>query len=96
MLLPCPWCGHRNVSEFGYVGEKVSRPDPATTDATQWREYLYLRTNPRGWTVERWYHRAGCRRYVEVERDTVSNQVRQAATGGTPAAADRRPELGTE
>jgi sarcosine oxidase delta subunit len=28
MLLPCPFCGVRNVGEFRYAGEAKSRPDP--------------------------------------------------------------------
>jgi sarcosine oxidase subunit delta len=76
MLVPCPWCGPRDAGEFGYVGEVVPRPDPARTTAAEWRDYLYLRRNPAGWTLERWYHRMGCRRYFIVERDTVTHEIR--------------------
>src|SRR6266516_1974629 len=48
ILLPCPWCGDREVSEFGYAGELVPRPDPGSATARQWRDYLYLRDNRRG------------------------------------------------
>ena len=68
ILLPCAWCGPRDASEFQHVGEVVARPDPAAATAAQWRGYLYLRANPRGWTTETWYHRMGCRRYITVER----------------------------
>lgn len=74
MLLPCPWCGPRNVAEFGYVGETAARPDPSTTNPEEWRAYLYGAANPRGWTVERWYHRAGCRKYLTLERHTGTNE----------------------
>ena len=84
ILLPCPWCGPRDADEFGYVGEMGARPDPRTTTPTQWRDYLYLRRNVAGWTSERWYHRAGCRRYLVVERDTMTNEVRpQPSQTGT-------------
>lgn len=76
MLLPCPWCGPRNVSEFRYVGEVANRPDPATATRREWRDYLFFRDNPYGWVHESWYHRAGCRRYFSVERDTATNAVR--------------------
>ncbi|MQA03212.1 MAG: sarcosine oxidase subunit delta [Streptosporangiales bacterium] len=76
MLLRCPWCGPRNVTEFRYVGEKTSRPDPATTTPTQWRTYLYTRANVFGWTVETWYHSTGCRQHFSVERHTLSNRTR--------------------
>jgi len=80
ILLPCPWCGPRDVDEFGYGGEMHARPDPRTTTPDEWRDYLYLRRNVAGWTRERWYHRMGCRRYVVVERDTTTNEVRAHAS----------------
>lgn len=79
MLLPCPWCGPRNVSEFGYVGERSPRPDPATTGPSEWRAYLYTRRNARGWTAETWYHGNGCRRHVVIERHTLTNETRSTS-----------------
>jgi len=78
ILVPCPWCGPRDSEEFGYVGELHARPDPLAATPAQWRDYLYLRRNVAGWTTERWYHRMGCRRYLLVERDTTTNEVRPA------------------
>lgn len=75
--LPCPWCGPRNVSEFRHVGEVVARPEPADVTPARWREYLYLRANPAGWTEESWYHTSGCRRYFRLGRHTVSNETRE-------------------
>lgn len=77
MLLPCPYCGPRNATEFKYVGEATHRPDPATTGPAAWRSYLYHKRNARGWTRESWYHQAGCRQYLTVERHTEQNQVRE-------------------
>lgn len=77
ILLPCPWCGPRDASEFGHVGELSSRPDPAVATPAEWRGYLYLRTNPCGWVKETWYHRMGCRRFIKIERHTETNEVRQ-------------------
>ncbi len=62
IVLQCPWCGPRNVSEFHSLGEVVDRPDPSTANRWEWRSYLYLRRNPAGRVHERWFHRAGCRR----------------------------------
>jgi heterotetrameric sarcosine oxidase delta subunit len=76
MLLPCLYCGARNVGEFRYVGEAKSRPDPNTVTPEAWRRYLYFHTNPLGWVRESWYHDSGCRRYFAVERHTATNQVR--------------------
>lgn len=88
MLLECPWCGPRNVSEFSHVGEQTSRPDPATADPAAWRAYLYLRSNPAGWTTETWYHRAGCRQHFVAERHTVTNEVRTTRPPGAQSPAD--------
>jgi heterotetrameric sarcosine oxidase delta subunit len=82
MLLPCPWCGHRNVSEFRYVGAIVPRPDPASVTLEQWRTYLYFRANRRGWQHETWYHRAGCHQYIAMERNTATNEVRPQEPAG--------------
>jgi heterotetrameric sarcosine oxidase delta subunit len=76
ILLECPHCGPRDASEFRHAGERRTRPDPNATTPHQWREYLYLRDNPAGWVTETWAHRAGCRRYLAVERHTVTNEVR--------------------
>jgi sarcosine oxidase subunit delta len=76
ILLPCPYCGPRNASEFRYVGEVSARPDPNATSVEEWRTFLYTRLNPAGWTTETWFHRAGCRQHFVVERHTVTNEVR--------------------
>jgi heterotetrameric sarcosine oxidase delta subunit len=90
--LDCPHCGLRDADEFRYVGERHARPDPATATPTAWRAYLYLRDNPAGWAAETWLHRAGCRRFLAVERHTVTNEVRSirdAAAGGRGTAVDQ-------
>ena len=76
ILLTCPWCGPRNVSEFAYAGSLADRPEPADATPREWRDYLYRRDNTRGWVTERWYHRAGCRQFFVVERDTVTDETR--------------------
>ncbi|WP_210030705.1 sarcosine oxidase subunit delta [Pseudonocardia parietis] len=73
MVLSCPWCGPRNVTEFRYGGERRARPEVETVSAQQWRRFLYAKSNPLGTVAESWYHRAGCRRYFAVERDTATN-----------------------
>jgi sarcosine oxidase, subunit delta len=91
ILLTCPWCGPRNVSEFAYGGSLVDRPDPADATPREWRDYLYLRDNTRGWVTERWYHRAGCRQFFVVERDTVTDQTRDPRTGTVNLTATEPP-----
>jgi sarcosine oxidase, subunit delta len=88
ILLPCPYCGPRNASEFRYVGEISERPDPNETGIEEWRAYLYARNNPAGWTTETWFHSAGCRQHLVIERHTVTNEVRASQ----PPAAQLRDE----
>lgn len=83
ILLDCPNCGPRSASEFRYVGERQARPDPNAATPEQWRSYLYLRNNAAGWINETWLHRAGCRRYLVVERHTVTNDVRDVREAGS-------------
>jgi sarcosine oxidase, subunit delta len=92
ILMPCPYCGPRNVSEFHYVGELSTRPDPNETGPEAWRAFLYLRLNPAGWTTETWFHRAGCRQHLVVERHTVTNEVRSSRL---PDAGDREERNAT-
>jgi heterotetrameric sarcosine oxidase delta subunit len=94
ILLPCPYCGSRNASEFRYVGELSTRPDPNATGAKEWRAFMYMRANPADWTTETWFHRAGCRQHLVVERHTVTNEVR---TSRLPAAqlSNRKGERAT-
>lgn len=76
ITLSCPWCGARNVDEFAYGGESRPRPDPVTTTPEAWRRHLYVAANPAGHVTETWLHRAGCRRFLVVERDTTTDAVR--------------------
>jgi heterotetrameric sarcosine oxidase delta subunit len=84
MLLPCPHCGPRNVTEFAYGGDAhVRRPaDPARASDAEWEAYLYLRDNPRGAHDELWQHTGGCRRWIAVRRDTLTHEVLAAAEPG--------------
>ena len=77
LLIPCPWCGHRNETEFSYGGEgHIVRPkDPSTVSDEQWADYLFMRKNTIGHHSERWIHSAGCRRWFNVERDTVTQRI---------------------
>ena len=73
-LLPCPACGPRDVYEFRYGGEVGSRPAPGS-DAATWSGYLYERSNVSGVEQAWWFHRGGCRRWFQAERDTRDNRV---------------------
>lgn len=77
--LPCPWCGPRNASEFHYQGEATARPDVSTATPQEWRQYLFMRSNPCGWVDENWYHTAGCRKFIRIRRHTLSNETQKVA-----------------
>ena len=89
MLLPCPWCGLRAADEFHYVGEAKKRPDPVAATEAEWRAYLYFQANPCGWTVENWYHRSGCRRFIKIERHTGTNAIKTATPGPLSAGVSQ-------
>jgi heterotetrameric sarcosine oxidase delta subunit len=78
ILIPCPHCGERNSSEFTYIGEVKPRPRVLETTASEWREYLYLKRNPAGFTTEQWRHNAGCGKFFIAERHTVTNEIRRS------------------
>jgi len=76
LLLTCPNCGPRNVSEFRFGGESNPRPnDPMASSDVDWTNYLYLRNNAMGVQREWWYHRAGCGLWFYAERHTRTNEV---------------------
>ncbi len=75
LLITCPHCGPRNSDEFTFRGEIVRRPEVDVSPA-EWREYLYNKANVADWQRETWFHGAGCRRFLIVERHTVSNGIR--------------------
>jgi heterotetrameric sarcosine oxidase delta subunit len=77
LRIACPWCGPRDEVEFRYGGQAhIVRPaDPAALSDAEWADYLFMRDNPKGVFAERWVHAAGCRRWFNALRDTVSHAV---------------------
>jgi sarcosine oxidase, subunit delta len=77
LLIPCPYCGPRAEIEFRCGGEahiaRPARPESETDEA--WRDYLFVRTSPKGVHLERWNHAHGCQRWVNVARDTVTDEI---------------------
>jgi sarcosine oxidase, subunit delta len=92
LLIPCLWCGPRDQSEFTYGGEAhIKRPaDPDALSDAEWADYLFMRTNPRGWYREQWVHSYGCRRWFNVERHTVTYAIRSADRMDEPAPGEER------
>jgi heterotetrameric sarcosine oxidase delta subunit len=91
LLIPCPWCGVRDETEFRCGGEAhIPRPKrPAELTDQQWADYLFMRTNPKGLHYERWRHVHGCGRWFNLARDTVTDRILTAYRIGEP-----RPEPG--
>jgi len=77
LLIPCPWCGERDETEFGYGGEAhIERPkEPEALSDEEWADYLFMRANPKGAHRERWVHSLGCRRWFNMVRDTANNRI---------------------
>ncbi|MBO6637290.1 MAG: sarcosine oxidase subunit delta [Roseitalea sp.] len=78
MIIVCPFCGPRDLSEFAYCGDAdnlAARPDPAATDPAAWNAYVYDRTNPAGEHAEIWQHAGGCRKFLRVVRNTVTHEI---------------------
>jgi len=77
LQIKCPWCGERPETEFHYGGEAhIVRPEkPEDLSDTEWAEFLFMRRNIKGAFAERWNHSAGCRRWFNVMRHTVSHEI---------------------
>ena len=80
LLIDCPWCGPRAETEFTCGGEAhIARPvDPESVSDAQWADYLFHRSNPKGAHREQWVHTYGCRRWFNVERDTITYTINRA------------------
>ena len=76
MLITCPYCGPRDVSEFTYQGDgNRVRPNPMSQDIAAWNEYIYDRVNIAGEQNEIWQHSGGCRSHLAIVRNTVTHKV---------------------
>jgi sarcosine oxidase, subunit delta len=76
-LIPCPYCGERDQSEFAYAYQAhVHRPkDPDRLTDEEWADFVFIRDNPKGLFAERWIHAAGCRRYFNLMRNTATDEI---------------------
>ena len=87
LQIRCPWCGPRDETEFRYGGQAhVAYPaDPAALTDQEWGRYLFVRENPKGPFAERWCHGAGCRRWFNAVRDTLTNEFLRVYRAGETA-----------
>jgi len=77
LQLNCPFCGLRDEAEFSCGGEAhIARPLARNQLSDKdFADYLFMRDNPKGVFLERWRHSAGCRRWFNVARHTVSHEI---------------------
>ena len=74
LKVSCPQCGSRPFTEFWISGEvEPVPPEPESIEENF--ERVWLRTNTRGVQLERWFHHAGCRRWITLERDIRNNKI---------------------
>jgi sarcosine oxidase, subunit delta len=85
LLIHCPHCGPRAEIEFRCGGEAhVERPGPHDSVSDEaWAHYLFFHANPKGGHRERWLHSAGCGRWFNVARDTVTHRITAVYPMGT-------------
>jgi len=82
MRIPCPYCGPRDLREFSFLGD-AEAAGSGLADATPAAAYpgpeeasrVFLRANPAGRHRGLWYHEAGCRSWLAVERDTRTHEI---------------------
>ena len=58
--------------------------DPSKLTDEEWKNHLFIRSNPRGTHFERWRHQHGCGRFFNAVRDTVSDRFTVTYKAGLP------------
>ena len=93
LLIECPWCGVRDETEFSYAGEAhIARPlETGKLSDEEWADYLFMRKNPKGSHREQCLHAAGCRRYFNAERDTVTYRITATYKIGEKPPGEGKP-----
>ena len=75
LWINCPTCGERPVGEFRFGGELPHVPDRITDPDARNLDYVWMQNNVAGITTERWFHAAGCRRWLTLWRDTRVDRI---------------------
>ena len=91
LLIHCPYCQSDFPElEFRGAGEAhLVRPEEmAGMSDEAFRDYFFVRENPKGLSFERWRHVHGCGRFFNAVRDTVTD-----AFVTTYKAGEMRPEI---
>lgn len=86
LSIHCPYCGPRDETEFRCGGQAhMTRPGPPQDVSDEaWGTYLFTRLNPKGTSLERWVHSAGCRQWFNIARDTRTHAIHAVYRMGEP------------
>ena len=63
-------------------------PPIRPADGREWRDFLFIRSNPKGVHFERWRHINGCARFFNAARETVGDKFLSTYKAGEP-----RPDI---
>ena len=76
-LIRCPYCGECDQSDFTHAGDAhIARPtNSADLSDEAWADFVFLRPNRKGVMAERWFHAAGCRRFLNLLRNTATDEI---------------------
>jgi sarcosine oxidase, subunit delta len=74
LIIPCPWCGERDESEFSYGGRAKPLP-PLDASSDAWQAALHVHENPDGWHEELWFHGFGCSQWLVIRRHTRTQEI---------------------
>ncbi len=75
LLIPCPYCGERDQSEFHYGGRAIQYPEISeSADIQSWHQLLHQRKYSSDRIRELWYHQSGCECWFEVTRNLLSHE----------------------
>ena len=97
LLIRCPYCEQdRPEVEFSYA-HQAHKPRPEAAegelDDHNWARWVYYQKNIKGVAQERWNHAAGCRKFFNAVRDTVSSEILATyRSGETPPVEESRVE----
>lgn len=98
----CPHCCEwREEEEFHAKGQAhIARPlDPDSCTEEEWANYMFFRKNTKGQHQELWYHAAGCGKFFNVSRNTVTYKIEQSYLLGAepqPVLEMTKPALATK
>ena len=70
LTVTCPNCGPRPVEEFRFGGELPQPPQSLTDPHDRDFDQVWMFGNVEGLQTERWFHDAGCHRWLTAVRDT--------------------------